>query len=56
MFARSTEMGNTRASDSGTSNKYGSHVFYVNFQINLGIFFILFRGILPIMSIPVKLV
>ena len=27
MFARSTVMGNAKASTSGTSNKYGSHAF-----------------------------
>ena len=29
MFARSTVMGNAKASTSGTSNKYGSHAFFV---------------------------
>ena len=28
MFARSTEMGNAKASESGTGNKYGSHAFF----------------------------
>ena len=28
LFARSTMMGNSRASESGTSNKYGSHAFF----------------------------
>lgn len=29
-FARSTKMGNTRASVCGTSNKYGSHAFFIH--------------------------
>lgn len=28
MFARSTLPGNTRASDSGMSDRYGSHAFF----------------------------
>lgn len=33
MFARSTMMGNARASESGTSNKYDSHAFLFYSQI-----------------------
>lgn len=36
LFARSTLPGNTRASDSGTSNKDGSHAFFVFIHTDKG--------------------
>lgn len=34
MFARSTVMGNAKASTSGTGNKYGSHAFFLDLNAN----------------------
>ena len=56
LFARSTIPGNAKASESGAGNKYGSHVFYVNFQIFLGFFFVLGGRELIFQSVTVEFI